>query len=105
MNILTHLNTVHHFSDGLYAKETQIPKNGFVMQHKHEYSHFGILSKGKVIVTTNASEKTYTAPVCIEIKAGVHHSVVALEDSVWYCVHATDEKDPEKVDQVIIVKE
>jgi len=25
-----------------------------------------------------------------------------LEDCVWFCIHATDEKDPSKVDEVLI---
>jgi hypothetical protein len=27
-----------------------------------------------------------------------------LTDCVWYCIHATDEKDPSKVDEVVIAK-
>ena len=66
---------------------------------------FSILAKGKVIVGVENIEKEYTAPACIEIKAGLNHSVTALEDSVWFCIHATNEKDPEKVDQLVIMKE
>jgi len=28
--------------------------------------------------------------------------VKALTDVIWYCIHATDEKDPSKVDEVLI---
>jgi hypothetical protein len=28
--------------------------------------------------------------------------IEALEDAVWFCIHATDETDPEKVDKVLI---
>lgn len=44
----------------------------------------------------------YTAPACINIVKGVDHAIKALEDSVWYCVHATDETDATKVDEVLI---
>ena len=98
----TDLCTIHHFSDGLYAKQMNLQKNLFAVQHKHNYSHLSILAQGKVIVRTDESENIYSAPACIEIKSDMYHSVEALEDSVWFCIHATDEKNPLKVDEVIV---
>jgi len=96
------LGIVHHFSDGLYSKQMTIPKGFMAGMHAHEYSHLSILAKGVVIVRTDDGQKSYSAPACIEIKSGIHHSVEALEDSVWFCIHATDVKDPSKVDEVLI---
>lgn len=96
------LGTVHHFSDGLYAKEMHIPKGYIVGTHAHKYSHLSVLSKGKVIVKTDEFNKEFTAPACIEIKAGIHHMIEALEDAAWFCIHATDETDVSKVDEVLI---
>jgi quercetin dioxygenase-like cupin family protein len=93
---------VHHFSDGLYAKETFIPANTELVQHKHNYAHFSILAQGSVVVTNNDGMKIVHAPACIEIKAGEHHSVEAITNVVWFCIHATDEKDSSKVDEVLI---
>lgn len=96
------LGIVHHFSDGLYSKEIHIPKNYQVGSHSHNYSHLSVLAKGKVIVKTDDSEQEFIAPACIEIKAGIHHMIVALEDTTWFCIHATDETDESKIDQVLI---
>jgi quercetin dioxygenase-like cupin family protein len=92
----------HHFSDGLYAKRMVIPKGFEAGQHAHKYSHLSILAKGRVLVKTDDTQKEYVAPACIEIKLGVNHVIQALEDSEWYCVHATDETGADKVDQVLI---
>jgi quercetin dioxygenase-like cupin family protein len=92
----------HHFSDGLYAKRMVIPKGFEAGQHAHKYGHLSILAKGRVLVKTDDTQKEYAAPACIEIKSGVLHVVQALEDSEWYCVHATDETDADKIDQVLI---
>jgi len=92
----------HYFSDGLYAKETHISAGQMLMQHKHNYSHFGIIAKGKVVVVKEGDIQIVEAPACIDIKAGENHGVKAITDVVWYCVHATDEKDPSKVDEVLI---
>lgn len=96
---------VHHFSDGLYAKEIQIPEGMMVMQHKHAFSHLSILAKGKVVVLVDDESKIVEAPACLDIAAGKHHAIKALTDCVWFCVHATDEKDESKVDNVLISKE
>jgi quercetin dioxygenase-like cupin family protein len=99
------LGIKHHFSSGLYAKQMYLPKDYFAVSHEHNYDHLSILAKGKVIVETDESKTTYTAPVCIEIKKGLHHSITALEDAVWFCIHATEETDVDKVDEVLIMKE
>jgi hypothetical protein len=60
------------------------------------------LAKGKVAVLRGDEIDIVDAPACIEIKEGLTHGVKAITDCVWYCIHATDEKDPSKVDEVLI---
>ena len=97
------LGTVHHFSDGIYAKEMHLPAGYIAVSHVHVYDHISILGKGKVVVRTDTTEPTvYTAPACIEIKKGVHHAIEALEDATWFCIHATDVTDVAEVDNVLI---
>ena len=92
----------HHFSDNLYAKEMFLSAGTVVVQHKHKFDHLSILAKGKVIVLFDEDAIEYIAPACINIVKGVDHAIKALEDSVWFCVHATDETDATKVDEVLI---
>lgn len=96
------LGIIHNFSDGLYAKQMHVPAGYVVGTHTHKYSHLSILAKGKVIVRTDDSEKLVEAPACLEIEKGIHHSIEALEDAVWFCIHATNETDVDMVDQVLI---
>jgi quercetin dioxygenase-like cupin family protein len=92
----------HHFSDGLYAKEMRFSSGEAILKHTHDYSHLAILAKGKVAVLVGDKIDIVEAPACIEIKAGITHGVKAVSDCVWFCIHATDEKDASKVDQVLI---
>lgn len=96
------LKIQHHFSDGVYAKQMALPKGHFAVSHKHKYSHLSVMASGVAVVETNGTETTYTAPACIEIKAGVEHKITALEDVMWFCIHATDETDADKVDNILI---
>ncbi len=92
----------HHFSDGLYAKQAVFPAGVAILKHTHDFSHLSILAKGKVAVMKGEIVEIVEAPACIEIKAGMTHGVKALTDCVWFCIHATDEKDASKVDKVLI---
>jgi len=95
----------HNFSDGLYAKEMSLPKGYIAYSHSHVYSHLSILAKGRVIVKTDDYNKEYYAPACINIEANTNHQIEALEDVVWFCIHATEETDINKIDEVLIGKE
>ena len=96
------LHVQHHFSDGLYAKQMTLPKGHFAVSHKHNYSHLSVLASGVAVVDVDGVESTYTAPACINISASVEHKITALEDVVWFCIHATDEADATKIDEVLI---
>ena len=102
MSIEIDLGIVHHFSDGVYARQMALPKDHFAVTHAHEYDHLSILASGRVIVEIDGNSEEFAAPACINISAGKHHRIVALEDSVWFCVHATDETDVDKLDEVLI---
>lgn len=94
----------HNFADGLYAKETHIPAGLKLAKHTHKFTHLSILARGSVRVRAGENSSIYAAPTCIEIKAGIEHEVEALTDAVWYCIHAIDETDETKIDEVIITK-
>lgn len=92
----------HHFSAGIYVREATLARDGEVQTHEHVYDHFGILGAGSVIVELDGEMSVYHGPCVIEIRAGKKHSIRALTDIVWFCVHATDVADPEKIDEVLI---
>ena len=92
----------HFFSSGVYAKQIFVPKDHFVIQHTHKFSHLSILAKGKVIVKTDENEQIYEAPACLTILEGINHAIIALENCIWYCIHSTNETDEGKIDKILI---
>lgn len=94
----------HHFiADEIYLKELIIKEGFEVVSHKHKFNHVSFLVKGCVIVDADGVQNTYYAPDYIFVKAGVAHSVTAVNgDAKWYCAHITDETDETKVDEVLI---
>ena len=99
------LGIKHHFSSGVYAKEIHVPAGYVVGSHAHEFDHMSMLAKGEVIVKTDNDEQHYVAPTVVTIKKGIHHEIHALKDSIWFCIHATEETDTSKIDEVLIMKE
>lgn len=95
----------HHFSDGLYAKEFFIPAGYIVGQHEHNYSHLSILTKGRVLVKTDAETREVVGPAALNMPARTIHLIKALEDSVWYCIHATAETELEDINKTLIHEE
>lgn len=94
----------HHFSAGVYAKEQTLKAGYQVQTHAHKYDHLSIMSGGPVVVDCDGEKTEYTGHACITIKAGIEHTITAMGDSVWYCIHATEITDPEQVDATLIVE-
>jgi quercetin dioxygenase-like cupin family protein len=93
----------HYFAGGIYAKQMRIGKNCKIPTHRHVYDHLSVLAQGRVRVTVSKITQEYTAPAAIEIKRDLVHTIEALEDTVWYCIHATEETDPDSANNTIIV--
>ena len=92
----------HHFSSGVYAKETRIPAGYVLVQHAHKHDHLSILASGSVELAVDGEKSVVHAPACLTIAAGKHHGIKSITDVVWYCVHATDCTDEDEVDEVLI---
>ena len=93
----------HHFSSGVYAKETRIPANHVLVQHAHKHDHLSILASGSVELIVNGVRSVINAPACLTIAAGQHHGIKSITDVVWYCIHSTDCIDKDAVDELLIV--
>lgn len=95
----------HYFCNGVYLKRSLLKKGMKYPQHKHTFSHIGMLASGVVKVIGDGMTRTSIAPAYITLRNDVEHEVVALADSVWFCVHITDETDASKIDETLIGKD
>lgn len=79
---------------GSFVKLTSLKAGDHVIKHKHNYDHLSILLNGRVEVETDDYMKVIDATKeaqSIIIKSNKYHSVKALTDATWLCVHATEE--------------
>lgn len=92
----------HCFSAGVYAKRIQFAAGQVAVSHVHRFDHLSILAAGRVRLIADGTTTEYAAPAEIVIQAGHEHALEAITDAVWYCVHATDETDAERIDAALI---
>lgn len=85
-----HIEPVHHFAEGLYAREITIPAGVLLTGKIHKYEHLNIISKGRIAVWTEEGMQTISAPATIASRPGMKRLGYALEDTVWTTIHATD---------------
>lgn len=103
-NRIDEIKTKHFYENGVYTRQMILPKGWYAQTHKHSFSHTSILSKGKVILTVDGVSQTYEAPQVLNIEAGKEHGIVAIEDSVWHCIHSSDRLDEEMLQEIKILK-
>lgn len=88
------LQEAMYHSDSVTIRSMFIPAGYSVGKHKHDYSHLSVLQSGRVIVSADGiPDREFSGDAVIEIKAGVYHTIHALDDSVWLCVHARQPVD------------
>jgi len=88
---------VHHFADGMYAREMTIPAGVVLTGAIHRTEHLSTISKGRILVTTDEGEKEICAPHTFVSKPGAKRAGLAIEETVWTTYHATRETDLEKL--------
>lgn len=86
-----------HFAPGIAAREMFIPAGTILTGAVHKTEHLNIISAGRILVTTDEGPREIVAPHTMTSLPGTKRAGVAMEDTVWTTIHATDERDPDKL--------
>lgn len=95
----------HHFAPSVYAREIFMPAGAVVVGKIHKHAHLNIISKGRVIVSTEFGKKQLVAPCTFVSEAGTKRAVYIVEDCIWTTIHPTEETDLEKIEEHVIAKD
>lgn len=103
----TSIRTEHYFVAGLYAREVHIPANTVVTGKAHLEDHLNVVSKGRIIVWTEAGMQELSEGTTITSKAGCKRVGLTLEDTVWVTIHPnpTNEDDVDKLEARLVEPE
>jgi len=102
MNPYDHMTVTHHFGGGVYTKQCVMSPGITYQQHMHNFDHLSILSSGAALVEVDGVITEHYGPTVLTIKANKYHSITPITEIVWYCIHATEETDPEHIDETLI---
>lgn len=97
----------HHMpgQDGVYMKQVFVPAGVELHNHTHTFTHKSLLASGTARVTSGAETKEVYGPCVLTIERGVPHKVEAVTDIIWFCIHATDEQDADRIDHTLVGKD
>lgn len=87
----------HTFGGDVYARQLFIPKGHTVVGEIHKTENLNILLSGEISVTTDEGVQRLKAPAVVVAKPGSKRVGFAHEDTVWITLHATRERDLEKI--------
>jgi hypothetical protein len=83
----------HILAGGVYIKTYFVPRGARMWTKQFDEDHVSILGQGSVILENPEGRVKFIAPAHHNIPARTRLGVVALEDSVWYCIHPTEESN------------
>ena len=99
------LETRHHFSDGLYARELFIPAGVCLVGALHKTKHLYTVVKGKCKVATQFENIEIEAPFMGETIPGTKRVIYAETDCVWITYHPTELTNVEEIEKAILEPE
>lgn len=101
------IETVHHFSEGIYAREIFIPAGVRLVGKIHKTAHLNIISRGAITVWTEEGQKYLEAPCTFIAQPNTKRVGQAHTGTVWTTIHAnpTNSQNLEQLESELIVPE
>lgn len=94
----------HRFGPGVYIREVFLPRGAYVVGHRHTTPHVNIMLTGVLgLINDNGTETILRAPQTFVAQPGRKVAYI-YEDVIWQNVHATDETDVNKLEDMFLDK-
>lgn len=96
--------TEHFFADGLYGRPMYMQAGESVVGATHAKQHLCVVM-GHCLVVDGHDRKELKGWNVFVSEPGAKRAIIALEDTVWMTVHATDKTDVEAVEREVLQPE
>lgn len=100
----TEIKTTHYFAPGVYVREVVMPAGVTVVGKIHMTEHVCIVSKGRLLSSTEAGVTEIVGPVTFVTQAGTKRALHVEEETIWATVHPTTETDLAKIEDLFIAE-
>lgn len=88
----------HHFAEGLYGREVFIPAGALLTGRVHRSETLNIISTGEMSIFDENGTKRIKAPCTMVTPPNGKRVGYAHQDTLWITVHATTERDLDKLE-------
>jgi hypothetical protein len=95
-----HVEPVHRFAEGLYAREFTMPAESNWISRVHKHENFAFIIKGSCTVVGENGAIYYEAPQLIKTMAGTQRFLKIHEECTWVTVHAKPEELGNDIDKI-----
>ena len=95
----------HHFSKGVYTRETHMKKGTFAIGKKHRYKTINIIMKGKLAIYNGKDSPILhvKAPYIFISESGVQKMAYFEEDTIWLNCHSTESTNLKDIEKQFII--
>jgi hypothetical protein len=94
----------HFFADGLYIRVMYGEQGTINVSKLHKTTHPYFVMKGDAVVFTENGKVRVKGPHFGITKAGTKRVVYFNEDTIWVTVHATNERDLDRIEKETIAE-
>lgn len=98
-----HLDVVHHFSKGVYARQILMPKGLIITGQVHKTEHLCIMN-GDIDIADENGNFRYTGYHVFNSKPGIKRILATHEDTSFTTIHVTEETDLDKLEKALVVE-
>ncbi|CAB4168965.1 hypothetical protein UFOVP581_26 [uncultured Caudovirales phage] len=97
-------STSHYFGPSIYIREVTLPTGAFVVGHHHKTAHMNIMIKGVIdMLYEDGTTEILRAPLVLESGPG-RKACYVIEECVWQNIHATEERNIDKLEEMLLTK-
>lgn len=93
--------TLHHYVNGIYAREVRMPKGTIAIGKIHKTEHFCVLN-GDIEVCDETGKSRFTGHALFKTPAGIKRAVFAHEDTVFTTFHAIPPASIEELEAQLV---
>lgn len=98
------IEPIHHFSDGVYAREILIPAGALLTGKIHRTDTLNVVIKGEMSVWTQDGFRRVKAPCTFTSRAGLKRIGIAHTDTLWLAINANPDncRDVARLDEILL---
>lgn len=90
------VEAAHFFGAGVYVRRQSIKAGQTIRMHVHTYDHITVVMGFGRMLTDDEDIAVIPGQV-IEVKAGKRHAFEASTDTLWFCIHPSDEEEARRL--------